>query len=205
MIFRRLMAMTAIWVLGRQVWLVLALFSIGIASGVAAREDKPARRITSETTAWQVSRERTVFEVNDHEVLNPINSGRWRLSGVLEVRFGGRVQPHENSVFRLFDSGVENIEGSFDRVELPEGWRYELKYDQNAHTVTLSNLRPDRAPAFPGAEGFGKYTLGGRGGKVIEVTHLDDRGPGSFRAACMAEDRERSYFVSPGRLRSSPS
>jgi len=39
-------------------------------------------------------------------------------------------------------------------------------------------------PAFPGAEGGGAYSFGGRGGKVIVVTSLDDRGPGTFREAC---------------------
>lgn len=39
-------------------------------------------------------------------------------------------------------------------------------------------------PAFPGAEGGGKYSIGGRGGKVIVVTSLEDSGPGTLREAC---------------------
>ncbi len=40
--------------------------------------------------------------------------------------------------------------------------------------------------AFPTAEGYGKYAVGGRGGKVYEVTTLADDGPGSFRQAFYA-------------------
>jgi len=39
-------------------------------------------------------------------------------------------------------------------------------------------------PAFPGAEGGGEYTAGGRGGKVIVVTSLANEGPGTLREAC---------------------
>ncbi|HEY0944738.1 MAG TPA: hypothetical protein VGD81_05705 [Opitutaceae bacterium] len=41
-------------------------------------------------------------------------------------------------------------------------------------------------PAFPGAQGGGMYSFGGRGGKVYVVTSLEDRGPGTFREALEA-------------------
>ena len=49
----------------------------------------------------------------------------------------------------------------------------------------LANAQPLQ-PAFPGAQGHGAAALGGRGGRVIAVTHLGDAGPGSLRAALEA-------------------
>ena len=46
------------------------------------------------------------------------------------------------------------------------------------------DLPQAKTVAFPGAEGGGAYSFGGRGGKVIVVTSLEDRGPGTFREAC---------------------
>lgn len=46
------------------------------------------------------------------------------------------------------------------------------------------DLLKNTIPAFPGAEGGGAYTAGGRGGKVIVVTSLADEGPGTLREAC---------------------
>lgn len=46
-------------------------------------------------------------------------------------------------------------------------------------------------PAFPGAEGFGSETPGGRGGRIIAVTHLRDAGPGSLRHALEVETGPR--------------
>jgi hypothetical protein len=57
-----------------------------------------------------------------------------------------------------------------------------------------------RQLAFPGAEGFGKYATGGRGGKVYIVSNLNNDGEGSFREAATAKEPRIIVFAVSGTI-----
>ena len=61
-----------------------------------------------------------------------------------------------------------------------------------AMTATLATIA--QAPSFPGAEGHGRYVSGGRGGKVVHVTNLNDKGTGSLREAVKGTEKKIVVF-----------
>ncbi len=71
-----------------------------------------------------------------------------------------------------------------------------------AQKAATGMIAPDEnlPVAFPGAEGFGKYTTGGRGGKVYIITNLSDKGAGSFREAAEAKGKRIVVFNISGTI-----
>ena len=85
-----------------------------------------------------------------------------------------------------------------------------VRQDASAHPHSqASQAHPDAAAsatmarsvkAFPTAEGFGANAVGGRGGRVIEVTNLDDSGPGSLRSCLEASGPRICVFRVSGTI-----
>ncbi|WP_201743589.1 pectate lyase family protein [Roseiconus nitratireducens] len=82
------------------------------------------------------------------------------------------------------------------RLHFPLTWIFAI-----ALSLMVSQpIHANGVPAFPGAEGYGALTTGGRGGRVIAVTNLNASGPGSLRAACEAEGPRIVTFTVGGTI-----
>ncbi len=94
-----------------------------------------------------------------------------------------KVQPKVDSLNHVWDS-LENIAWQKAWPIIYQDMQNDKAYNHWARRA--DDLPQADIPAFPGAEGGGMFTAGGRGGKVFVVSSLADSGPGTLREACEA-------------------
>lgn len=110
--------------------------------------------------------------------------------------------------YKVYRNGVEvatTKEASYLDTNLTPSTPYlysVIAYDEagnfSTNSTQISATTSGTIPAFPGAEGFGSTTIGGRGGRIIEVTNLNDSGHGSFRQAVEGETGPRIIIFKIG-------
>lgn len=117
----------------------------------------------------------------------------------LNLLFSAALMLSASSAFAQYPKIPENVKKESDSM-MKEAYRQSDIAWEKAKPIILKEEkegkpyipwagRPTDLPqsellAFPGAEGGGAYSFGGRGGRVIVVKNLNDSGPGSLREAC---------------------
>lgn len=128
-------------------------------------------------------------KATSHEVYFGTDSGSVASATTSSPLFKGKLTTSEYKA-----TGLYSMLSYYWRVD-------EVTPDGKKTKGTVWYFRP-RQLAFEGAEGYGRFARGGRGGKVVEITNLNDDGPGSFREAVTKDIGPRTIvFAVSGLIR----
>ena len=98
----------------------------------------------------------------------------------------------------LLDSLAGCVTNTAPPTPQPVGTNFVYDWIESVPPEQAPPFVPGDVPAFPGAGGAGKWTVGGRGSTVYEVTSLADSGPGTLREAIEAEGPRTVIFRTGG-------